>query len=88
MHMSFQEFVGSPALGVGTNFQGAGNLPVVRDKLKIFVTLGTIEGTVAFSILADIASAPVAFLTSREEMRFSTSSSVQRNSSGNLASGK
>ena len=67
----------SPALGMGTilaNFQAAGNLPVVRDKLKIFVTLGTIEG--AFSILADIASAPVAFLTSREEMRFSASSSV------------
>ena len=70
------------------NFQAAGNLPVVRDKLKIFVTLGTIEGVVAFSILADIASAPVAFLASREEMRLITSSSVQRNSSGNLASGE
>ena len=81
----------SPVFGMGTilaNFQAAGNLPVVRDKLKIFVTLGTIEGVVAFSILADIASATVAFLTSREEMRLSTSSSVQRNPSGNLASGK
>ena len=33
----------SPVFGMGTilaNFQAAGNLPVVRDKLKIFVTLG------------------------------------------------
>ena len=53
------------------------DMPVVRDKLKIFVTLGTIKGAVAFSILADIACAPVAFLTLREEIRISISSSVQ-----------
>ena len=52
----------SPVFGMGTilaNFQAAGNLPVVRDKLKIFVTPGTIEGAAVLSILADIASAPV-----------------------------
>ena len=43
------------------NFQATGNLPVVRDKLKIFVTLGTTEGAVTFSILADTASALVPF---------------------------
>ena len=69
------------------NFQAAGNLPVVRDKLNFFVTLGTTKWAVALSILAD-ASASVAFLILREEMRFSTSSLVQRNSLGNLASGK
>ena len=59
---------------VMANFQAAGNLPVIRDRLKIFITLDTIEGTVAFSILGGISSAPVAFFTSREEMSLSTSS--------------
>ena len=72
----------SPALGMGmilVNFQAAGNLPVVRAKLKFFVTLGTTKWAVALSILADFGSASVAFLTLREEMRFS-SSLVQKTS--------
>ena len=39
---------------------------------------------VAFSILADIPSAPVALVESSEQMRSSTWSSVHKNSSGKL----
>ena len=58
-----------PDLGMGTtlaNFQTVGNMPVVMDLLKRSERLLDILEAVAFSILVEIPSAPVAFVESRE----------------------
>jgi len=46
-------------------FQEYGKTPVLIDKLNKAVKLGTMLSTVAFSILAEILTAPVALLQSQ-----------------------
>ena len=66
------------------NFQSVGNVPVIKDLLKRSERLFDIQVAVAFSILVEIPSAPVAFVESREWMKLKTCSPVHRNSSGKL----
>ena len=66
------------------NFQSVGNMPVIINLLKRSERLFDILEVIAFSILVEIPSAPVAFVEFREWMRSKTWSSLHRNSSGKL----
>ena len=48
------------------NFQSVGNVPVIKDLLNRSERLFDTQVAVAFSILVEIPSAPVAFVESRE----------------------
>jgi len=64
--------------GDSANFQSDETFPDFRDRLNNLVRLHTILGAVA-----EIPSAPEAFLASKEDIKSRTWPSVQRNSSGN-----
>ena len=70
-------------LGIGVTwavFHSLGNFPEVSDRLNSLLTAGAMDVAVAFSILADSVSGPLAL--DGVERRWNTSSSVQRRSSG------
>ena len=63
-------------------FQREGKVPVLTERLKILVRDGEICIAVSFSILAEMPSDPLAFVTSRDIKNSLTSVSVHRMSSG------
>ena len=66
------------------HFQSEGNFPIIIDLLNRPYRLFDMLRAVAFSILTEIPSAPVALVELSRQMRSSTWSSVHRNSSGKL----
>ena len=59
-------------------------VPVEIDRLNSLVREGVLLGAVHFNILADNPSGPLAFVVSRAAKKSYTSSSEQRNSSGQV----
>ena len=59
-------------------------IPAEMDRLNNLVREGAMQGAVLFSILGDMPSGPLDFVTSRTANISHTSESVQRSSSGQV----